>query len=175
MQGMPIELKLLDDQYPFEGFTHTRPIARAIAFDKDGNVAIHRICRNDIFCGQTYFETPGGGVDEGETYEQALVRECDEELGAKVEVGEYLGEVIDAYNLIKRQNVNRYYIAYIKEKTHKHFASLGDTMIQETIYVPLDEAIRLYENMEDKLLAKLVKQRELPILLEAKRILSGEK
>lgn len=44
-----------------------------------------------------YFVLPGGGQNPGELLDQALARECREELGAKVEVGrlrylqEYLG------------------------------------------------------------------------------------
>ena len=36
--------------------------------------------------GRHYFAFPGGGVDEGETDEQAAVREAEEELGIRVEV-----------------------------------------------------------------------------------------
>lgn len=36
--------------------------------------------------GRHYFAFPGGGVDEGETDEQAAVREAMEELGIRVEV-----------------------------------------------------------------------------------------
>lgn len=37
------------------------------------------------------WEFPGGKVDPGETDEQALVRECEEELGVRVELGERIG------------------------------------------------------------------------------------
>lgn len=36
--------------------------------------------------GRHYFAFPGGGVDQGETDEQAAVREAEEELGIRVEI-----------------------------------------------------------------------------------------
>lgn len=38
------------------------------------------------------FFLPGGGIEEGEAHEQCLKRECIEELGWKIKVGEYMGE-----------------------------------------------------------------------------------
>lgn len=36
--------------------------------------------------GRHYYAFPGGGVDEGETDEQAAIREAEEELGIRVEI-----------------------------------------------------------------------------------------
>jgi len=43
--------------------------------------------------GRHYFAFPGGGVDEGETPEQAAVREAVEELGILVEIKQKVAEV----------------------------------------------------------------------------------
>lgn len=43
--------------------------------------------------GKHYFAFPGGGVDEGETAEQAAVREAMEELGIEVAVKQKVAEI----------------------------------------------------------------------------------
>jgi len=44
--------------------------------------------------GKHYFAFPGGGVDEGETPEQAAIREAEEELGILVEIKQKVAEVV---------------------------------------------------------------------------------
>lgn len=157
-----------DDQYPFTGVTHIRPIARGIVLDENNHIALHRICRKDVFCNQIYYETPGGGIDEGENPEEALSRECSEEIGYEASILCPLCEVDDYYNLIGRENHNYYFLARRSRYVGKHFASQGDSFIQETIYVPIDEAIALYEAQDDTLVAGLVKKREAVVLALAK-------
>ena len=55
--------------------------ARAIII-KEGKILLIERVRDD----GSYWVLPGGGVEEGEREEQALVRECKEELGLDVKV-----------------------------------------------------------------------------------------
>ncbi len=161
---MKLILKLEDHEYPLKGFTHTRPIARAILLNAEGKIAIHRIYRDDMFCKQGYYESPGGGIDEGETSEEACKRECREEIGCEIEIIKEIAYIEDAYNLIGRKNQNHYFLAKQIDLGAKHFESEGDSYIQETLWVEVEEAIRLYEGMPDEKVSSLVKQRELPVL-----------
>lgn len=42
--------------------------------------------------GETFWVFPGGGIDDGEDHKEALVRECQEELGLDVEVLDLMSE-----------------------------------------------------------------------------------
>lgn len=55
-------------------------IRGAVVIKQNGQVALIRRVRN----GRTYYLFPGGGAEEGETPEQAAVREAFEELGVNV-------------------------------------------------------------------------------------------
>lgn len=166
---MKLSLHLQDDQYPFTGLTNTRKVARAIIFNELGEVATHHIHRDDQFGCQSYLETPGGGVDEGESYEMAVERECLEELGAHIEVLECLGSCEDAYNLIKRKNLNKFYLCRLKDmKAGKHLVSRGDSLIEYSEWLPIDRLLEEYARMPNNGVSILVKRRETPFLKLAK-------
>ena len=165
-----ISLHLQDKEYPFEGYNHVRFISRGIIMDDQGRIALHYLHRDDGFGNQYYYETPGGGVDDGESFQEACVRECKEEIGAEIDIIMCLGEVEDAYNRIKRKNINRFYLGKVRSSGTPHFVSSGDRFIQKTEWLPLEEAIKAMEAQDDHLVAGLVKQRELPILKEVKRL-----
>ncbi len=160
------EFRFRDDQFPYLGTKEERLVSRAIVLDERGYVALHTIRRFDLGMPyeQVYFETPGGGVDEGESFEEACKRECEEELGYSIRILAPLGVVDDYYNVIYRHNLNHYFLAKREKKVGVHFVSSGDTLIQKTEYYPLEEAIALVEGMDPKYISGLVRQRELPIL-----------
>ena len=161
---MKLLYRLQDQEYQMAGEKHTRSIARVILQNHEGLFAIHHLVRNDAFGMSDYYETPGGGVDAGETPAEAAKRECLEETGYRIEIIAELGIVEDDYNLISRHNINHFYLAKVVGGDGvKAYVSEGDCLIKETLYLPINEVLALYDQMDDHHLPGLVKRRERPI------------
>jgi len=69
--------------------------SRAIFYIDKKLVLIRREKENDI-----YFVFPGGSVEVGESFEQAVIRELKEELGITASISKILFEIIDHENKI---------------------------------------------------------------------------
>lgn len=171
---MTKKFEFKDSEWPFVKITHQRQIVRCVLLDENNNVCLEKIDDDDMFGHRDYYETPGGGVKEGESFEEALNRETSEEIGWTSEIISPLGEVHDFYNLIYRENFNHYFLARRVKKVPQKLEEDEKRRITKIIWVPIDEAISLYENMQNELVGKLVKQRELPILKLAKIALQSK-
>lgn len=66
-----------------------RVAARAVVFDEDGKIGLLHVTKRN------YYKLPGGGVDPGESVRQALDRECEEELGVRIDVEREIGGIIE--------------------------------------------------------------------------------
>lgn len=176
LSNQQINLFLEDTEWPLEYINHDRQIARAIVVDGDGMFYFVRIDRDDDFGKARCIETSGGGVEDGENPDTAIYRELKEELGADVEVLCKIGVVQDYYNLIHRHNINNYYLC-------KALSFGGKNLTQDeienfhlsTLRLTYEEAIFEYEKCATTPLGRLIANRELPVLKQAKVILETYK
>jgi 8-oxo-dGTP diphosphatase len=170
----PLFLHLVDQQYPMTQFTHTRKIVRGMVMNDQYHFAFNHIMLHDKFGQRNYLETPGGGVDEGESLESAMVREIEEELGYQSEVITYIGQINDDYNLIHRHNEQYFYVLKTTKEIGKRWTEQEKTMIQEIVWLSIDEAIDRYQQLPNEGISQLIKQRELPVLLWVKAWLENK-
>src|ERR1700750_1667181 len=64
----------------------TRPSARWLLVDGEGRVLLFRFTyAKGALAGRTWWATPGGGQEPGETLEQCALRELREETGLEVD------------------------------------------------------------------------------------------
>ena len=78
MSNFPLIKELEDDQYPYDYIDHQRIIARGIILNENNEVALIYIKGKDIFGERDYYETPGGGVNDGEDLYEGVLREVEE-------------------------------------------------------------------------------------------------
>lgn len=167
-----IKLHFQDTEWPLGTIDHDRLIVRGIVFDDEGYFYFVRAERDDCFGRATLIETSGGGVEKGEDLTEAIGRELREELGAEVGIICKIGVVDDFYNLIRRHNINNYYLCKAVSFGEKHLTrdEIEDFRLS-TLRMRFDEAVREYEKRTCTPIGRLVAQRELPVLRRAKEIL----
>lgn len=60
----------------------TRPSSRLLVLSPEHHVLLFCFChKDDALTGKTYWATPGGGLEHNESFEQAALRELQEETG----------------------------------------------------------------------------------------------
>jgi 8-oxo-dGTP diphosphatase len=160
----PFHLVFHDDQYPIQGQAHTRPNARAFLQNEAGLFCFNHIVALDKFGHRDYLETPGGGLNDGESPEVGLVRELEEEVGVKTRIITNMGLIEDDYHLIHRHNLNYYFYAQVIGTGSKAWTEQEFRLIKAQPWLTLAEALRWYESLPNTGIAKLIKQREIPPL-----------
>lgn len=101
-----------------------------------------------------HYLVPGGGVDEGESIKQAVVRETLEEYDVNVKPVKYLGRQYyksrDSFNNVKfiSNRVEYYYICeFLKEANTNQFGEYGEFDSKEKTYekveLSIDEVLQI--------------------------------
>ena len=101
------------------------------------------------------WEFPGGKVEEGETPQEALKREIEEELETEIEVGEYLTTIEHDYPKF-HLSMKCYWARIIEGKPvlleHEAARWLSREELDSVAWLPADETIidRIKESLENK-------------------------
>ena len=130
------------DIFPPELLSHEPEIykenvrVKGIVFDNENRIALVHI---------KSFSLPGGGVEEGETTQEALKRECLEEIGCVIEIEKEIG-FSDEYRAKKGHHLNVHFFTgkLIGEKG-KPQTTLENEQGIEVGWFSLDEALNILE------------------------------
>ena len=130
-------------------------IRAGIVLIQDNKVALIERHR----AGLHYFVFPGGGVDEGESPEQAAVREAMEELGIQVAIRQkvatiHLGQKSRQVYFLAEQIGGAFGTGAGEEYSHADPAS-SDEGVYIPIWMPIDQ-LPLHENVYPSDVARLV-------------------
>ena len=107
----------------------------ALIRGESGAVALVGRVHNDLH------ELPGGGLENGETHEEGLMRELQEELGWSIKVGAYLGKAIQYTTRSPRGNLYRLEgHFYMAEKLEEIEGKIEDDHIER--WLSFSEAIK---------------------------------
>ena len=107
------------------------PGARAIIRNAEGKFAF-------VDVNGQYF-LPGGGLEAGETPEQAVIRECIEEIGARVTVGRKIGTAGD-YVFGRKEQKYFHKVADFFEATIEKMEGTGIEADHKLVWRTLEEA-----------------------------------
>ena len=130
-----------------------RHAARVVLLDEIGQVAIIYVTKSN------YYKIPGGGVEEGEDFEAAALRETVEESGCNCEIIQTLGEIetdLPDWNL---HDISHGFIArVVGEKSETNFDDYEQTRGFSLEWAPsLAQAIQTFESNNDVLEADAAK------------------
>lgn len=95
----------------------------------------------------TYYVVPGGGQEHGENLHEAVIRECKEELGVEVEVGEllFIREYIGKNHQFAKKHAHAHqtefmFLCHIKEQLAHEGTNLDDHQIG-TEWLPIKDLL----------------------------------
>ena len=120
----------------------------AAVIERDGKYLIARKSYGNL---EGMWEFPGGKIEEGESLEECLKREIDEELGIEIMVDDYLATSQYAYREFEIELVgfvSRYISGEVKLTDHDRIEWVGPGEMEDYEFAPAD--LPLIEALQEK-------------------------
>ncbi len=115
-----------------------RKAVRGVVLDDEDKVGLIFVARHN------YYKLPGGGAEGSESDEDALKRECLEEIGCNVKVMQEIGKVFEHRDKINLDQESFCYLAkVVGEKGKTNLVDYEITDRFETVWVDIGKAIEL--------------------------------
>ncbi len=70
-------------------------VAAALIFNESGDFLLSTRPEDKAYA--SYWELAGGKLEKGESFEETLIRECEEELGIKIKNPKFFGKFFHSY------------------------------------------------------------------------------
>jgi ADP-ribose pyrophosphatase YjhB (NUDIX family) len=144
-----------------------RGAARAVVFDNEKKIALLHVMK------LRYHKLPGGGIEKGESMEDALRREVSEEIGCSIGNVRELGIVEEFRNKSSLHQLSYCFLADLageKGVPHLEQGEIDDGF--ETVWLSIKDAIKILESeagVEDYE-GKFIQKRDLAFLEQASRL-----
>jgi 8-oxo-dGTP pyrophosphatase MutT (NUDIX family) len=144
-----------------------RESVRAVVTDEKGLVALQHVAKHGVYT------LPGGGIEYGETIEEALHREIKEEVGATIETYRKVGEILEIRYKpdadFGKIQLNHAFICSFKAILAAPQLTPNEIVAGSSLlWVSYAEAVRKIENLPKDLedFARFAQLRDLEILSE---------
>lgn len=139
-----------------------RKSARAILLNVEGNIATQYLHT------YTYHKLPGGGVDVGESVEEALRREVKEEVGCDCRIVQSVGMTIEYRNKYNLLHISYCYVAEVLGDIGESAMEEGEIEEgQETFWLPAAEVLeKMKTDIPGKFEGHFILKREISFLEE---------
>lgn len=154
--GLSNEPEKLGDSYEL------RKSARAILLNEQGEIAIQHLRT------YTYHKLPGGGLEHGESAEDALKREVLEEVGCQCEVVRPVGVTIEYLNRTKVIHLSYCFVAKVVGEIGEPKLEEGEiTEGHETLWMtPVEALAKMKTDIPGEFKGNFILEREKTFLEE---------
>ena len=147
-----------------------RKAARGIVLDEQGNMAVFYKKNKNMY------KLPGGGLEQGESFEEAFIRETKEEVGCEVEIIDCMGYIEEYKTKSNYMQTSYVFIGkVIKKLKELSLTKMEEAEGGERLWLKPEETLEKMKQNYDKLLAseytnlystKIVAKRDIKIIEE---------